>query len=84
MSSSDRVQCIRNTRICPAFVRGIKPSYTLQELPAFVRGKLCDIIPLSPFHVCVFSVYFPSQKKKKKRKRKRKELSPFELQITQS
>ena len=84
MLSSDRVQYIKNTRLCSAFVRGIKPSYTLQELLAFVRGKLCDIMPLSPFHVCVLSVYFPSQKKKKKEKRKRKELSPFELQITQS
>ena len=40
-----------------------------EELPAFVRGKLCDIMPLFSFSVCVcvLSVYFPSQKKKKKR-----------------
>ena len=39
-----------------------------EELPAFVRGKLCDIMPLFSFSVCVcvLSVYFPSQKKKKK------------------
>ena len=44
---------------------GIKPSYTLQELPAFVRGKLCDIMPLSPFPVCVCCKnYIPSKKKK--------------------
>ena len=36
--------------------------HTLQELPAFVRGKLCNIMPLSPFHVCkLLSIYFPSQ-----------------------
>ena len=46
---------------------GIKPSYTLQELPAFVVGKLCDIMPLSPFPlcVCVLSICVPSQKKKR-------------------
>ena len=63
----------RRTWVVPHRLRvssslGIKPSYTLQELPAFVRGKLCDIMPLSPFPVCVLlSVYFPSQKKKKKK-----------------
>ena len=55
---------------------GIKPSYTLQELAAFVRGKLCDIMPLSPFPMCVLSVYFPSQKKKKKKKKKKKRTVP--------
>ena len=48
---------------------GIKPSYTLQELLAFVVGKLCDIMPLSLFCVCVLFVCVPSQKKKKKKKR---------------
>ena len=63
----------RRTWVVPHRLRvssslGIKPSYTLQELLAFVRGKLCDIMPLSPFPVCVLlSVYFPSQKKKKKK-----------------
>ena len=43
---------------------GIKPSYTLQELPV---DKLCDIMHLSPFPLCVLSVCVPSLKKIKKK-----------------
>ena len=54
-----------------------------EELPAFVRGKLCDIMPLFSFSVCVCVcvVCLLSFSKKKKKMRKMSSLVCQDLKI---